>query len=97
MPLEVCDDVTVEVTVNGLILWRMRRSPDEQLWCTVRDRTDEKGGGLVLTVQDPGKLRTATAKECANVQSVVDVADRLRDQLTTAGWHVVDVDLDEPD
>ena len=94
MPLEVCDDVPAEVTVNGLILWRMCRSPDEQLWCRVRDG---KGGGLVLTIEDPGTRKIVTAKECANIQSLVDSADRLSDRLTTARWQVVEVALDGPD
>ena len=81
------------MTAHGLVLWRMRRSPDQQLWCSVCDRASE----LALTVQDPAERRTAVAEPHAHIGSLIDRAENLRDQLEAAGWQLVDVDLDEPD
>ena len=82
-----------EVSADGLVLWRVRRSPDAQLWCTVRDG---KRGGLVLTLHDPGKRRREVTKCFSHIGSLVEWAERVRGRLVTAGWQVVDVDLDEP-
>ena len=82
-----------EVTTHGLVLWRMRRSPEKQLWCSVRDHAGE----LALIVQDPSTPRLAVAENHSHVGSLVDRATHLWDQLHAAGWTVVDVDLDEPD
>ncbi len=82
-----------EVTAHGLILWRLRRSPEEQLWCTVRDFAGE----LALVVQDPAAPRTAAAQPHADIVFLIDRAETLRDQLVADGWQLVDVDLDEPD
>ncbi len=85
--------VLPEVTASGLILWRLRLSPEEQLWCSVHDFA----GDLSLTVQDPAEARTAAAAAHPNIGSLIDRAEHLRDQLEAAGWRLVDVDLDEPD
>ena len=82
-----------EVTAEGLILWRMRRSPHEQLWCSVHDFAGE----LSLTIQNPAQPGTADAEVHSNIGSVIDHADRMRDQLLAGGWEIVDIDLDEPD
>ena len=82
-----------EVTARGLVLWRLRRSPEEQLWCSVRDF----GGDLAFVVQDPAAPRTAVAEPHRDIASLVDRAETLRAQLRAAGWQLVDVDLDEPD
>ena len=82
-----------EVTAEGLILWRMRRSPHEQLWCSVHDFAGE----LSLTIQNPAKPGTADAEVHSNIGSLIDHADHMRDQLLAGGWEIVDVDLDEPD
>ena len=82
-----------ELTAQGLVLWRLRRSPEEQLWCSVHDFA----GDLSLIVQDPAAPRTAAAEAHQHIESLVNRADRLRDQLLAAGWELVDADLDEPD
>ena len=82
-----------EVTTNGLVLWRMRRSPEEQLWCSVRDHADE----LALIFQDPSTPGATVAERHSHIGPLVDRATHMRDQLSAAGWTVVDVDFDEPD
>ena len=81
------------MTTHGLVLWRMRRSPEEQLWCSVRDHAGE----LALIVQDPSTPRTAVAESHLDIGPLVDRAAHMQDQLEAAEWTVVDVDLDEPD
>ncbi len=82
-----------ELSCRGLVLWRLRRSPDEQLWCTVHDFVGE----LSLSVHDPSAPQRATAEAYQNVVSLIERADHLQERLLAAGWEVVDVDLDEPD
>lgn len=82
-----------EVRADGLVLWRVRRSTDEHLWCAVHDFVGE----LSLTVQDPANPRSADAEVHSNIGSLIDHADRMRDQLLAGGWELVDIDLDEPD
>ena len=82
-----------ELTAHGLVLWRLRRSQHEQLWCSVHDFAGE----LSLTVQDPAVPRAAAAEAHQNIGSLMDRAEHVRDQLVADGWTVVDVDLDEPD
>ena len=82
-----------EVTLDGLILWRVRRSPSEQLWCSVRQR----GEGLALTIQDPGRPQVTATTVCADIAVLVEAMEHLREDLVATGWQMVDVDLDEPD
>ena len=82
-----------ELTASGLVLWRLRRSSDQQLWCSVRDRDGELG----LTVHEPAADRTLVSELHQSITPLVNRADNLRHQLVDAGWQVVDVDLDEPD
>ena len=82
-----------ELTANGLILWRVRRSRHEQLWCSVNDFAGE----LSLTVQDPAAPRVAAAEVHQNIGSLMDRAEHVRDKLVADGWTLVDVDLDGPD
>ena len=82
-----------ELTAEGLVLWRVRRSPHEQLWCSVHDFVGE----LSLTVQDPAAPRAAAAESHPDIGSLITRADHLQEQLLAAGWELVDIDLDEPD
>ena len=79
--------------MHGLVLWRLRRSPEKHLWCSVR----ESQAQLTLILQDPATPRTAVAEGHQDIQSLVERAEYLRHHLELAGWEVVDVDLDEPD
>lgn len=81
-----------ELTAWGLVLWRLRRSQDQQLWCSVRD----VGGELALTVHDPANDRSAVAEVHPEIVPLVHRADALKDQFVCAGWQLIDIDLDEP-
>lgn len=50
-----------------------------------------------MWVHDPTTGRTTTAGVYANIASTIDRAEALRIEFITAGWEIVDVDLDEPD
>ena len=84
-----------EVTANGLVLWRLRLSSDQQLWCSVRDPDD--AAELALTVCDPAADWAISSEVHADIGRLIDRAESLRDQLVADGWQAVDVDLDEPD
>lgn len=75
------------------MLWRMRQSPEQQLWCSVRDHAGE----LALIFQDPSTPRTAVTESHPLIGSLIDRAAHVQDRLRAAGWQIVDVDLDEPD
>jgi hypothetical protein len=82
-----------ELTASGLVLWRLRRSSEQQLWCSVHDRRGELG----LTVHEPAGDRILVSEIHSNIMPLMNRADHLREQLVCAGWQVVDVDFDEPD
>ena len=82
-----------EVTTDGLILWRLRRAPERQLWCAV----SEFAGELALTIHDIPTDRMPVAETHWDIGSLVDRAEALRAQFLAAGWEAVDVDFDEPD
>ncbi len=82
-----------ELTARGLVLWRLRRSSDQQLWCSVH----ESGGELSLTVHEPSGDRTLVSEVHLTIAPLVERAEHLQERLVDAGWQLVDVDLDEPD
>ena len=82
-----------EVTAHGLVLWRLRRSPGEQLWCSTLDLADE----LALTVQDPTTQRAVITETHSHIGSLINRAEKLQRELEAAGWQLIDVDLDVPD
>ena len=81
-----------ELTAEGLILWRLRRTPEDQLWCSV----SEFAGELALTVHDLALDQVKVAETHWDVVALVDRSEELREELVAAGWTVVDVDLVEP-
>ena len=81
-----------ELTAEGLTLWRLRRAPDDQLWCSV----SEFAGELALTVHDLASDQVRVAEAHWGIVPLVDRADELRDEFVDEGWIVVDVDLVEP-
>ena len=82
-----------ELTAKGLVLWRLRWSPEQPLWCSVRGGA----GGLTLTVHNPATDQTSVREAHPTVTILVDRAENLRSQLVAAGWKALDVDFDEPD
>ncbi len=82
-----------ELTAAGLVLWRIRRSPEHQLWCVVGDLRGE----LTLTTYDPVSDAVPVEEVFQTITSLVSRADALKEQFTTSGWELIDVDLDEPD
>ena len=82
-----------ELTADGLVLWRLRRTPEDQLWCMV----GEFAGELALTLHDQASRLVPVAEFHQTIASVVNRAETLQAEFVTAGWEVVDVDLDEPD
>ena len=85
--------VFTELTANGLVLWRLRRSSNQQLWCTAFERDGE----LTLTFHDPASERRPVAETHGHIASLMERADELRVLLVGASWEELDVDLDEPD
>ena len=82
-----------ELTADGLVLWRVRRAPEHQLWCVVGDF----GGQLTLTVYDLSSDKVPVEEVHPAIASLVSRAEVLQREFTTAGWESIDVDLDEPD
>lgn len=77
-----------EVTVRGLVLWRLRREPHQQLVCRVSDF----GGELALSVQNHETRQVAIGEIHPNIVSLVDRAQAVRQSLLAAGWRVLDPD-----
>ena len=82
-----------ELTVDGLVLWRLRRETHQQLWCSVSDFAGE----FALTVNNLGTGQVLVAEAHPEIVPLMNRAWGLRDQFVSAGWEEVDVDLDEPD
>ena len=75
-----------EVSADGLVLWRVRRSPHQELWCCIT----EFYGELLLGIHDVATDDVLFAKVCWDVVSLVSHAERLRDEYLATGWHVFD-------
>ena len=80
-----------EVTASGLLLWRLRRAADQQLWCAVRQAAAQ--GSLVLTVHDTASGQTVVDETHADIVPLVERAEAMRDVLVAAGWQLIDVDV----
>ena len=84
-----------EFTATGLALWRLRRSPAEQVWCSVHyPHGDDE---LVLIVQDQATEQPVLEESHLSLVQLMERAENVRKQFMTEGWQLVDVDLDEPD
>lgn len=82
-----------ELSIDGLVLWRLRRESHQQLWCSVSDFAGE----FALTVNNLGTGQVLVAEAHSDIAPLLNRVWGLRDQFVSAGWHEVDVDLDEPD
>ncbi len=79
-----------EVARDGLILWRLTRSGDRDLWCLVF----ETAIGLFLVVEDhPEGTEPARINERhADIIALVSRTNTLKDAFLRDGWTEVDVD-----
>ena len=82
-----------ELSLDGLVLWRLRRESHQQLWCSVSDFAGE----FALTVNNLGTGQVLAAEAHQEIAPLMNRAWGLRDQFVSAGWDEVDVDFDEPD
>lgn len=82
-----------ELSLDGLVLWRLRRESHQQLWCSVSDFAGE----FALTVNNLGTGQVLVAEAHPEISPLMNRVVGLRDQFVSAGWHEVDVDFDEPD
>ena len=83
-----------EFTATGLALWRLRRSPDEQLWCSAYYLGSDE---LVRVVHDQATQQPVVEETYVSIARLIECADRVRHPFEAHGWQEVDVDLDEPD
>lgn len=79
-----------EVARDGLILWRLTRSQDRDLWCLVF----ETSIGFVLVVEDhpEGSEPPCMSERHADIIALVGRTDTLKDTFLRDGWTEVDVD-----
>ena len=82
-----------ELSIDGLVLWRVRRESHQQLWCSVSDFAGE----FALTVNNLGTGQVLVAEAHEELAPLMNRVWGLRDQFVSAGWDEVDVDFDEPD
>ena len=82
-----------ELSIDGLVLWRLRRESHQQLWCSVSDFAGE----FALTVNNFGTGQVLVAEAHEEIGPLMNRVWGLRDQFVSAGWDEVDVDFDEPD
>ena len=83
-----------ELAGEVLVLWRLRHMPNLQLWGYLR----EADATLALALRDPARtVSMGVTLPDGALSTLVNSAIALRDEFTTAGWEVIDADLDEPD
>ena len=83
-----------ELTNDGLVLWRLRHTPNLELFGYLRE-ADAK---LTLALRDPARAVSLGVSVPNNdLSTLVNSAIALRDQFLSTEWQEVDVDLDEPD
>ena len=78
-----------EITTQGLVLWRLQRTPERHLRCLV----GRFGGKLVLAVHSEGKVLVAESH--SDIASVVDQADAMRSSYLRKGWEEVESERDD--
>lgn len=77
-----------EVTADGLVLWRVRKTKGRQAWCYVT----EFCGEVTLSVHDLGTDDVFIAEVHSSLLPLVERADRIRRQLLATGWEDYDPD-----
>jgi hypothetical protein len=88
-PRSIVSEIS-EVARDGLILWRLTRSGEHDLWCVVF----ETSIGFFLVVEDHPERTEAPcmSERHADVIALVSRSDALKDDYLQDGWSDVDVD-----
>ena len=76
-----------EVAAEGLVLWRVRQPPNQELWCCIT----ECCGEVILGIHDLVTDDVLFAEVHWDVVSLVSQAEELRDEYLAAGWHAFDL------
>jgi hypothetical protein len=89
IPRSIVSEIS-EVARDGLILWRLMRSGDRDLWCLVF----ETSIGFFLEVDDhpEGTEPPCMSERHADVIALVTRTDTLKNAFLQNGWTEVDVD-----
>ena len=88
-PRSIVSEIS-EVARDGLILWRLTRSGDRDLWCLVFDTSI--GFFLVVEDQPKGIEPPCINERHADIIALVGRTDTLKDTFLRDGWAEVDVD-----
>ncbi len=78
-----------EITTQGLVLWRLQRSPERHIRCLV----GRFGAKLVLAVHSEGKVLVAESH--SDIVSVVSQSDAMRASYLRKGWEEVESERDD--
>ena len=76
-----------EVSAEGLVLWRVRQPPRQELCCCIT----ECCGELILGVHDLVTDDVLFAEAHRDAVSLMSRAEELRDEYLAAGWHTCDL------
>ena len=76
-----------EVAAEGLVLWRVRQPPHQELWCCIT----ECYGDLILGIHDLVTDDVLFAEVHRDVVSLVSQAEELREEYLAARWHAFDL------
>ena len=76
-----------EVSAAGLVLWRLRRPPRQELRCGIT----EFCGELLLGIHDVVADEVLFAEAHWDIVSLVSRAEELRDEYVAAGWRDFDL------
>lgn len=74
-----------EIPQSGLVLWRLRHAPAQQIECAV---TINFKGDLSLTLRNVPSCKLLVAEAHADVRSLVRHADDLRLTFVAGGWRI---------
>ena len=78
-----------EITTQGLVLWRLQRSPERHIRCLV----GRFGAKLVLAVHSEGKVLVAESH--SDIVSIVSQSDAMRASYLRKGWEEVESERDD--
>ncbi len=78
-----------EITTQGLVLWRLQRTPERHVRCLV----GRFGAKLVLAVHSEGKVLVAESH--SDIISVVTQSDAMRASYLRQGWEELESERDD--